>query len=159
MPGLITGTHLQPDDLGGKNIRKELGRFGEWAETVGYESLSSEIQKCMHEERDRKVEPVVKELGYKVRSSHLRAIPNANIQQSSQIKYQILRVVSKCYVEVGAETDAEAYLIPIRIEKTASGSVYDASTSPVTLAVGQRLYLNARIIVEPGMDFLLITET
>jgi hypothetical protein len=68
-------------------------------------------------------------------------------------------VVSRCYVEADvAGKYWEAYLIPIRIEETASGTVYDASTSPVTLAVGQRLYFNARIVVEPGMDFLLITE-
>jgi hypothetical protein len=67
MSDLITGTHLQPDNLGGKNIKKELDRFSEWAETVKYHSLSSEMQKCTHQERDRKVEPVMKELGYKVR--------------------------------------------------------------------------------------------
>jgi hypothetical protein len=80
MSKLITGTHLQPEHQSGKNVKKELGRVGEWAETVGYQSLTGEIQKCTHKERDRKVEPVMKELGYKVRTFHLGATPNSNIQ-------------------------------------------------------------------------------
>jgi len=39
-----------------------------------------------------------------------------------------------------------------------AGTVYDSSTSPVKLVVGQRVYFEDSIIVEPGMDFLLITD-
>ena len=51
------------------------------------------------------------------------------------------------------------YLIPIWIDATSemSGTVYDPSMSPVRLVVGQKVYFEDSVVVDPGMDFLLIT--
>jgi len=66
-------------------------------------------------------------------------------------KFQIFRVVSTAHVGTGT---APSYLIPVRIEGL--GTVWDTSTSEVTLKVGQRVYFDKPIIVEEGLDFLLI---
>jgi hypothetical protein len=64
-------------------------------------------------------------------------------------------MASRYYIEAGPR----AYLIPIWIDPASeiSGTVYDSLTSPVRLVVGQRVYFKDRVIVKPGMDFLLIT--
>ena len=66
MPVLISGTHLEPVDLDG-NITNELGRFGQWAQTVEFKPLNDDVKKCEHKDRERKIRPVMKELGYEVR--------------------------------------------------------------------------------------------
>jgi hypothetical protein len=153
MSDLITGTHLQPDNLNSQNIVQELDRFGQWTRVVEFQSLSNEVKKCMHKDRERMLGPVLRELGYKIEVCNLHAQSGTSANTLQRIKYQILRVESRAYIDA----DAPAYLIPIRIQETASGTVYDTSTSPVKLAVGQRVYFKDPIIVEPGVDFLLIT--
>jgi hypothetical protein len=69
MSELITGNHLEPEDLAevlgdGANIRHELGHFGEWAEKKKFDSLMKGIEKCRDKDRDRKVRPILKKLGY-----------------------------------------------------------------------------------------------
>ncbi|KAG4430262.1 hypothetical protein IFR05_014258 [Cadophora sp. M221] len=135
MSNLITGTQLQRDDLTGENTIEELVRLGRWACIVGYRSLTDEVEKCEHEDRERMLKPVFRELGYQI----------------ELYKYQILRMASRGYVDPGAP----AHLIPIRIEK-APGAVYDTTTNQVKLDVGQRVYFEDPIIVESGMDFLLV---
>lgn len=64
MSDLITGTHLQPEDLGGQNIMYELGRFGQWTHAEIFQPLSTEVEKCKHKDRERMLEPVLQQLGY-----------------------------------------------------------------------------------------------
>jgi hypothetical protein len=78
MPDLITGNHLEPEDLAeilgdGINIRYELDYFGEWAEEKEFEPLRKGVEKCRHKDRDRKVRPVLKELGYENKVSNFYA--------------------------------------------------------------------------------------
>jgi hypothetical protein len=61
-------------------------------------------------------------------------------------------VVSRAYIEAGG---APAYLIPVRI--SGPGTVWDESTPAVKLKIGQRVYFDKLIIVERGMDFVIIT--
>lgn len=139
MSDLITGKHLEAEDLDGQNIKIELDRFGQWTKTLRFDPLSDEIQKCRHKDIDRMLRPVLKELGYD--------------NKLHRIKYQVLRVVSRSYIDAGPNQ----YLILVRTEKSASPTVYDSSTAPVELVVGQRVYFNKPIVVEPGIDCLLIT--
>jgi hypothetical protein len=69
MSELITGNHLELEDLvevlgDGTNIKHELDHFGEWAEKKEFDPLRRGVQKCRHKDRDRKVRPILKELGY-----------------------------------------------------------------------------------------------
>lgn len=144
MSNLITGTHLIPEQLDGRGITEELNRFGEWAGTVDFQDLEPQVKKCKkcgHKDREQKLRPVLEGLGYQDKL-HL-------------IKYQVLRVVSRSYIEAGAD----AYLIPVRIEQTASAFLSDPSNSPelVKLTIGQKVFFNKPIIIEPGMIFLLVT--
>jgi hypothetical protein len=66
MPDLITGTQLQRDDLTGQNIIHKLNCVGDWACTVGFHSLTNEVEKCDHQDRERKVEPVFVALEYQI---------------------------------------------------------------------------------------------
>jgi len=93
----------------------------------------------MHKDRDQKVAPVLEALGFG--------------DKKDRIKYQVLRVLSRYYIS--AEKDA--YLIPVRIEETAPRAICDSSMNLVNVAVGQRIYFTAPVLVEPGMDFLVIT--
>lgn len=61
-------------------------------------------------------------------------------------------MVSRAYIEAGG---APAHLIPVRI--SGSGMVYDESTPAMELRIGQRVYFDKPIIVDGGMDFVLIT--
>lgn len=137
MSDLIAGKHLEPEHLDGQNIGGELERFGQWAETVKFQPLSPGIEKCGDKDRDQKVRLVLKELGY---------------ENKLEIKYQILRIVSRSYI-----TGSHAYLIPLRIEEGTSPTIYDLSTAASKLVVGQKIYFNRPIIVDPGIDCLLIT--
>jgi hypothetical protein len=40
--------------------------------------------------------------------------------------------------------------------KVAPGTIYDSSMNTVQLAVGQKVHIKEPIIVDPGMDFILI---
>ncbi|OAF59752.1 hypothetical protein VC83_04043 [Pseudogymnoascus destructans] len=75
MSDLITGKHLEPENLDGQNITGELERFGQWAKAVKFQPLSPGIEKCEVQDRDQKVRLVLKELGY---------------ENKLEIKYQIL---------------------------------------------------------------------
>ena len=66
MSDLITGTHLQSTDLDGQNIVPELQHLGEWTGKLIFDPLSTELHKCNHKDRERKLKPVLKELGYKI---------------------------------------------------------------------------------------------
>lgn len=66
MPVQVSGIHLQPVDLHGKTI-DELVTFGQWAQTVEFRPLNEDVKKCEHKDRERKIRPVMKELGYEVR--------------------------------------------------------------------------------------------
>lgn len=54
-------------------------------------------------------------------------------------------------------TSSDAYLIPVRIEEGTSPTISDPSTVARELAVGQKIYFNRPIVVDPGVDCLLIT--
>jgi len=71
MSNLITGTHLQADDLDGKNIQKALEDFGEWLKSAKFEPLTDEIYRCYDKDRKRKVDPILTALKYNVRNLHL----------------------------------------------------------------------------------------
>jgi hypothetical protein len=70
MPVHISGTHLQPVNLD-DNTTNKLGRFGEWAQTVEFRLLNDDVKKCEHKDRERKIRPVIKELGYEVRDFNI----------------------------------------------------------------------------------------
>lgn len=67
MSDRITGTHLQSEDLS-DGAEKELERFGKWVEAGDFQALTDEIYKCRDKDRERKLEPVLKALNYKVRN-------------------------------------------------------------------------------------------
>ncbi len=66
MPVQISGTHLQTVDLDDKTT-VELVDFGQWVKTVEFRSMNDDVKKCEHKDRERKISPVMKELGYEVR--------------------------------------------------------------------------------------------
>jgi hypothetical protein len=66
MPVQISGTHLQTVNLDGKTT-DELVKFGQWAQTVEFRSVNDDVKKCEHKDRERKIRPVMKELGHEVR--------------------------------------------------------------------------------------------
>jgi hypothetical protein len=59
---------------------------------------------------------------------------------------------SRVYID----TNVFVYLIPIRIQEIVSGTVYNISTSLIKLVVRQKKYFKDPIIIELGVDFLLI---
>jgi len=73
MSGVISGTHLKSYKVEGKHSQKELNRFGEWTASVNFEPISDEVGKCKHEDRHRKLEPVLKELKFEARNFHCGA--------------------------------------------------------------------------------------
>jgi hypothetical protein len=78
MSGLITGNHLEPEDLAealedGANIIRELDGFGEWVEKKKFDPLSKGVEKCRDKDRDRKVRPILKKLGYENKVRNFRA--------------------------------------------------------------------------------------
>jgi hypothetical protein len=86
MSNLITGTHLKAEDLveilgNDSDIRRELDDFGEWAKTKKFHPLNKGVEKCQDEDRDQKVRPILKKLGYenKVRSFYTKIERRADI--------------------------------------------------------------------------------
>jgi hypothetical protein len=67
MSDCITGTHLCSENLNDE-AEKELERFGKWVEAGDFQALTDEIHKCKDKDRERKLEPVLKALHYKVRN-------------------------------------------------------------------------------------------
>jgi hypothetical protein len=76
-----------------------------------------------------------------------------------EIKYQVLRIVSR----IPIKTSSNNYLIPVRIHKGASPSIYDPSqiedpeSVGLKLVVGTRIFFNGPVVIDPGIDCLLIT--
>jgi hypothetical protein len=59
------------EDLDDK-IAEELGKFGKWIEENGkFNPLTDDIYKCGDEKQGKKLEPVLKALGYNVCNFHL----------------------------------------------------------------------------------------
>jgi len=67
MSDLITGTHLQPENLDGK-IQEALEEFGKWLKSAEFQPLTDQIHKCCDKDRKVKVDPVLKALKYHVRN-------------------------------------------------------------------------------------------
>jgi len=67
MSNLITGKHLEPQDLDGQDVAGKLERFRQWAGTVEFRPVSPSIEKCEDKDRDQYVRRLLTELGYEIK--------------------------------------------------------------------------------------------
>jgi hypothetical protein len=193
MPDPIQGAHLQLRKLNYPDIVDKLDAFGEWSGTLDKDFIpvTAAVDKCMHEEREEKMQPILDALGYEREVRGLDAQIDGADQEKS-VEYQILRIRKRTYVYGGPS----ANMIPVRIRKDAVGhdeapagsmaavgeydvtaggkdstgrdemaatgsqavygTIYDPPMDPLRLAVGQKVHLKRRVIVDPGITFLLI---
>jgi len=134
---LVTSEHLAVHNLDDQSIREELECFGQWAEGLDFQPTTIPgLQRCEDPDRDKKVRPLLKKLGYENRVD---------------IKYQILRITSKSNI-----AGSHACLIPVYIQDGESPTIHDSTTGPSKLVVGQKIYFNRAIIIGPGMDCLIL---
>ncbi|CZT41136.1 uncharacterized protein RSE6_00830 [Rhynchosporium secalis] len=62
---LITSKHLAVHNLDDQSIREELERFGLWTEGLNFQPTTIPgVQRCEDPDRDNKVRPLLKNLGY-----------------------------------------------------------------------------------------------
>jgi hypothetical protein len=222
MPDPISGSHLQLSDLGGGDVVKKLEDYGSWTGTLekDFKPLTPEVYKCMHEEREQKLKPVLDALGYPREVCELDdQINSADAEKS--VATQTLRILKRSYINAGRPG---ADLFPVRIQRVAGGwdesaagrtaavgkapagcgeaaaskiaatrdddvaagseatvgsdqlaagrsetagrgsgqavpgTVYDDNMNPLGLVVGQKLHITRPVIVDPGIDIVLIQQ-
>ncbi|CZS92540.1 uncharacterized protein RAG0_03152 [Rhynchosporium agropyri] len=69
---LVTSEHLAVHNLDDQSIREELERFGLWTEGLKFQPTTIPgVQRCDDPDRDKKVRPLLKDLGYENRVGNI----------------------------------------------------------------------------------------